>query len=67
MVPSKRRYTYTNQAYALQVPIGFDRQTRNGAFGDARLARPEIGEDIIQTALQRTVEFIEDFLSVKDE
>ena len=67
MVPSKRRYTYTNQQYALQVPIGFDEQTRNGAFGDARLARPEIGEDIIQTALTRTVEFIEDFLESGNE
>jgi creatinine amidohydrolase/Fe(II)-dependent formamide hydrolase-like protein len=46
----------------LQVPIGFDEQTRNGAFGDARLASPEIGEDIIGTALLRTVEFIEDFV-----
>jgi len=63
MVKSERRYTFTNQPYALQVPIGFDEQTRNGAFGDARLAREEIGEDIIQTALTRTVEFIEDFLN----
>ena len=62
MLPSERRYTYTNQPFALQVPIGFERQTRNGVFGDARLAKPEIGEDIIQTALQRTLEFIEDFL-----
>ena len=65
MVASPRRYTYTNQPYALQTPIGFDEQTRNGAFGDARLARPEIGEDIVQTALARTVEFIEDFLKVR--
>jgi creatinine amidohydrolase len=64
MVASPRRYTYTNQPYALQTPIGFDEQTRNGAFGDARLAKPEIGEDIMQTALTRTVEFIEDFLKV---
>jgi creatinine amidohydrolase len=62
MLPVTRRYTYTNQPYALQTPIGFHEQTRNGAFGDARLASPEIGEDIIGTALARTVEFIDDFL-----
>ena len=62
MIPSKRRYTYTNQPFALQTPIPFHEQTRNGAFGDARLARPEVGEDILETALGRTVEFIDDFL-----
>jgi creatinine amidohydrolase len=66
MIASDRRYTFTNQPYALQTPIGFDQQTRNGAFGDARLAKPETGEDIIETALQRTVEFIEDFLKVRE-
>jgi creatinine amidohydrolase len=44
------------------VPIPFHEQTRNGVFGDARLASAEIGEDIVRTALERTVEFIEGFV-----
>ncbi|MGG5811235.1 creatininase family protein [Falsiroseomonas sp. CW058] len=51
------------QPFFLQVPIPFDRQTRNGVFGDARLANAEAGEDIIGTAVARTVTFLHAFLA----
>jgi creatinine amidohydrolase len=50
------------QPFFLQVPIPFHEQTRNGVFGDARLATPEAGEDIVATAVARTVTFIRAFL-----
>ncbi len=45
--------------FALQMPVPFDRQTGNGAFGDARLASAEAGQDIVDTAVARTVAFID--------
>jgi creatinine amidohydrolase len=62
MIPTERKFAFNNQAYALQVPIPFHEQTKNGVFGDARLANAEIGEDIVGTALERTVEFIDGFM-----
>lgn len=62
MIGQERRYHFNNQAFALQVPVPFDEQTRNGAFGDARLADAEIGRDIVETAIARTIEFIDSFL-----
>ena len=50
------------QPFFLQVPIPFHEQTRNGVFGDARLATAEAGEDIVATAVARTVTFIRAFL-----
>jgi creatinine amidohydrolase len=63
VIPTERRYAFNNQPFALQMPIAFDKQTRNGAFGDARLADVEIGRDIIETAITRTLEFIGPFIS----
>lgn len=51
------------QPFFLQVPIPFKEQTRNGVFGDARLATLEVGEDIIATAIGRTVTFARAFLN----
>jgi creatinine amidohydrolase len=51
------------QPFFLQVPIPFHEQTRNGVFGDARLATAEAGEDIIATAVARTVTFARAFLA----
>lgn len=50
------------QPFFLQVPIPFHEQTRNGVFGDARLATAEAGEDIVATAVARTVTFARAFL-----
>ena len=47
----------------LQVPVPFHEQTRNGVFGDARLASREIGEAIVETAIERTLTFVESFLA----
>lgn len=53
------RHAFNNDPFALQVPVPFDRQTGNGVFGDARLATEEAGRDIVETAVERTVAFIE--------
>ena len=50
------------QPFFLQVPVPFHEQTRNGVFGDARLATAEAGEDIIATAVARTAAFARAFL-----
>jgi len=49
--------------HALTVPRSFASRTRNGAFGDARLATKEAGEEIVRCAVDRTVEFARDFLA----
>lgn len=36
--------------------------TRNGAFGDARLATREAGEAIVATAIERGAAFLRDFV-----
>jgi creatinine amidohydrolase/Fe(II)-dependent formamide hydrolase-like protein len=46
-----------------RMPLPFHLQTRNGAFGDARLATVEIGRDIVETAIERTLEFIDGFIN----
>jgi creatinine amidohydrolase len=62
MLPVKMKYAFNNQPFALQVPVPFEEQSTNGAFGDARLADVAVGRDIVTTALDRTVEFVEDFV-----
>jgi creatinine amidohydrolase len=59
------KYAVSNQPFALQMPLPFHRQTANGVFGDARLANEEIGRDIVETTLDRTVEFIDGFVKTK--
>ncbi len=63
MIPTDRKYAFQNQPFFLQVPIPFHEQTRNGVFGDARLANVEIGRDVVDTAVERTLEFLEGFLA----
>jgi creatinine amidohydrolase len=63
MIDTGLKYAFQNQPFFLQVPIPFHEQTRNGAFGDARLATAEIGWDIVNTAVDRTLEFLEGFLA----
>lgn len=62
MLPVKLKYAFNNQPFALQVPVPFEEQSRNGSFGDARLADAAIGRDIVDTALDRTVEFVNEFV-----
>jgi creatinine amidohydrolase/Fe(II)-dependent formamide hydrolase-like protein len=40
----------------------FEEFTGNGALGDARLATVEFGQQIVETAIERTVEFLETFM-----
>lgn len=46
----------------LSVPRAFDEVTKNGAFEGAPKARPEVGAAVVEAAIGRLVEFIEDFL-----
>ncbi|HEX7021788.1 MAG TPA: creatininase family protein [Trueperaceae bacterium] len=63
MIPSERAFADNSNPYALYAPIPFADQTRNGVFGDARFANREVGERIIETALDRTVAFVNGFLA----
>lgn len=65
MLPVELKYAFNNQPHALQVPVPFEQQSRNGVFGDARLAEAAIGRDIVDAALDRTVEFVETFLEAE--
>lgn len=47
--------------FALTTARSFASRTRNGVFGDATLATTEAGEDILNTAVERTADFIRDF------
>lgn len=62
MLPMDLPHGTNEQPFFLQVPIPFHEQTRNGVFGDARLATPEAGEDIVVTAVARTAAFARAFL-----
>lgn len=64
MIDLPLAYAFNNQPFFHQVPIPFHEQTRNGCFGDARLATTEAGEDIVDTSISRTVEFLEGFLAL---
>jgi creatinine amidohydrolase len=66
MIESPLKLAFNNQPFFLQVPVPFHEQTRNGAFGDARLATPEIGEDIVRVAVERMAEFAEAFIAERD-
>lgn len=63
MLPTEQKYGFNNQAFALTMPKPFHEQTGNGVFGDARLATEAAGEDIIETALARTEEFVRGFVA----
>jgi creatinine amidohydrolase len=65
MIETGLQYAFGNQPFALQVPVPFHRQTANGVFGDARLASEDIGRDIVETTLDRTVAFIDTFVKMQ--
>ena len=56
-------YRHLGQGYNLSYAYRFDEITANGALGDARLASEELGRDIVEAALTKAVEFLEDFLA----
>jgi creatinine amidohydrolase len=47
---------------AISTPYTFEQVTDNGALGDATLASAELGKDIVDTALNKAVEFLTDFM-----
>lgn len=65
MIPVELEHAFNNQPFFHTVPVPFHKQTRNGVFGDARLASVEIGEEIVEAAVARTLAFIETFLASK--
>ncbi len=48
---------------SLSWPFVYDQLTGNGALGDARLASLEVGTEIVDTAISRTIEFVEAVLA----
>ena len=62
MLETQLTLAFNNEPFALQMPVPFHQQTRNGVFGDARQADPEIGRAIIERATERTLAFIEGFV-----
>ncbi len=62
IIEHDRQFADNRSPFALQVPIPFADQTSNGVFGDARLARPEIGHEIIETAVDRAEAFARSYL-----
>lgn len=62
MIETGLEHAFNHQPFFHVLPVPFHEQTRNGVFGDARLADPAIGRDIVETAVERTVTFVESWL-----
>lgn len=60
--PYAHPHTDIKSATRVDYPFRFEELTTNGAVGDARLATPELGEEIVETTLARTLEFLESWL-----
>ena len=53
----------TLQKYNVSVPYRFDEITRNGALGDARIATPEYGKALVDSALDNFTAFAEELIA----
>ncbi|HLT20652.1 MAG TPA: creatininase family protein [Thermomicrobiales bacterium] len=53
----------TLQRYGVSVPYRFDEYTRNGALGDARKATREMGEELMTSALNNFVAFMDELIA----
>ena len=60
--PYAHAHTDIKAIARLDYPFMFEEFTTNGALGDARLASIEFGERIVETTLERTLEFLQSFL-----
>jgi len=58
-------YTDIKSEARLNYPFMFEELTANGALGDARLATFEFGQTIVETTLERTLEFLQSFLQAE--
>jgi creatinine amidohydrolase len=56
-------YRHLGEGYNLGYSYRFDEITANGALGDATKASWELGQAIIEAALEKAVEFLEDFIA----
>jgi creatinine amidohydrolase len=56
-------YRHLGEGYNLAYAYRFDEITGNGALGDATQASEELGREIVEEALAKAVEFLEDFLA----
>jgi creatinine amidohydrolase/Fe(II)-dependent formamide hydrolase-like protein len=45
------------------VPLAFEEITENGALGDARQASEAFGQELANAIVERSVEFLERFIS----
>lgn len=55
-------YKHIGKGNSISVPYTFAEITDNGALGDATLASEELGREIIEAALGKAVEFLEDLM-----
>lgn len=55
-------YRHLGAGYNLGYAYRFDEITANGALGDATLANEALGREIVEAALEKAVEFLEDFI-----
>jgi creatinine amidohydrolase len=62
VVPLPYRWSDPRLGPSVTVGYTFSERTKNGALGDARAGTREAGEQIIDAAVERTVEFLTDFL-----
>jgi creatinine amidohydrolase len=60
-------YRHLGEGYNLAYAYAFDEITANGALGDATLANEQLGQDIIEAALEKAVEFLQDFIADEPE
>lgn len=56
-------YRHLGEGFNLAYAYRFDEITTNGALGDATLASEELGREIVEAALNKAVEFLEDFIA----
>ncbi len=57
------RYSGDMRRYRTSIPYYFEEYTTNGALGDATLASPEFGRDLVEGGLDRFCSFIESLLA----
>jgi creatinine amidohydrolase len=53
----------TLKRFNVAVPYRFDQLTRNGALGDARIATPEYGKALVDSALHNLENFIDELIA----
>ena len=60
-------FRHLGEGYNLSYAYRFDEITANGALGDATLASEQLGQEIAEAGLEKTVEFLEDFIADRGE